>query len=86
MKPADYERMLDQQNGCCAICGIKQGHHLHVDHDHATGRVRALLCRGCNNGLGMFRDSIENMGRAIIYVRRHSFRGEVAIALRLTVC
>lgn len=46
----DYERMLEWQRGCCAICGEEK--ELVVDHDHVTGEVRGLLCRGCNFQLG----------------------------------
>jgi len=57
---ADYEAMLTKQNGCCCICGKDRaspsGRHKHfsVDHCHATGRVRGLLCTGCNAKLGWF--------------------------------
>ncbi|MES0339850.1 MAG: endonuclease VII domain-containing protein [Anaerolineales bacterium] len=54
----DYGRMLEDQDGVCAICGGGQivtknnnNGYLHVDHDHATGEVRGLLCHLCNQGM-----------------------------------
>jgi len=54
-----YDRMFEQQNGVCAICGkpesAKQNGvciHLSVDHDHKTGKIRSLLCYRCNSILG----------------------------------
>lgn len=50
----DYERLNEEQGGVCAVagCGGKPGkRRLHVDHDHATGRVRGLLCYRCNAAL-----------------------------------
>lgn len=47
----DYNAMVCDQNGCCAICGIHQlevEQKLHVDHNHKTGKVRGLLCPKCN--------------------------------------
>lgn len=54
----DYERILDSQNGVCAICISvpKPEQYLCVDHDHATGEVRGLLCHSCNKGIGFFED------------------------------
>ena len=48
----DYERMLANQQGRCAICNKYR--KLFVDHDHATGVVRALLCMQCNSAIGLF--------------------------------
>ena len=67
----DYEKMLREQNGRCAICktlppSIKT--KLHIDHDHKTGVVRGLLCHKCNTGLGMFMDNAEIMQSAIDYL------------------
>ena len=53
----DYDEMLCFQNGCCKICGIhylEYGRNLSVDHDHATGEIRGLLCGSCNTGLGFY--------------------------------
>lgn len=65
--------MLVRQGGVCAICGGPpdgRWKRFHVDHCHKTGRVRGLLCRKCNNGLGNFGDSVETMRKAIAYLRR----------------
>lgn len=65
----DYEQMLAEQLGVCAICGAApEGKRLAIDHDHQTGRVRGLLCTFCNIALGGFRDSPELLGRAISYL------------------
>lgn len=52
----DYDRMLREQNGVCAICdGVDpSGRNLSVDHSHKTGKVRGLLCTSCNTNLGYF--------------------------------
>ena len=52
----EYSRIFAQQNGVCAICR-EPDHELCVDHDHKTGRVRALLCGGCNSAIGFLRES-----------------------------
>jgi hypothetical protein len=70
--PEDYNRMLDQQNGCCKICNVHYltlNRILAVDHCHTTGRVRSLLCNNCNTGLGLFKDNIELMKKAIDYLQ-----------------
>lgn len=70
-----YQSLKNSQGGVCAICGeaetaIHKGKSvdLAVDHDHATGEVRGLLCRRCNSGLASFRDSPSNLSNAIDYL------------------
>lgn len=68
----DYERMLAEQNGVCAICGGppegSRWKQFHVDHCHTTGRVRGLLCGRCNRGMGYLCDDPEIALRAARYV------------------
>lgn len=78
-------RMYESQNGQCAICGVllapvnaltyevkKRSHLLHIDHDHSTGEVRAILCGGCNAGLGQFREDPDILRAAIKYLENHA--------------
>lgn len=67
----EYEAMFSAQGGVCLICLLpeRSGKLLAVDHDHATGEVRGLLCNGCNVALGMFLDDPERIERAARYVR-----------------
>jgi hypothetical protein len=61
--------LLAAQGGGCAIYGRRPGNiSLHVDHDHETGAIRGLLCVGCNNALGQFKDSTDLLARASNYV------------------
>lgn len=76
-----YEQMLANQGGCCAICGRSpdQVEHLArdgrkakvlaVDHDHATGTVRGLLCAQCNKGLGNLQDDPDVVLMAFHYLK-----------------
>ena len=58
--PEKYAEMLKEQNGCCYICGYRpKGYRLHVDHNHNTKEVRALLCFQCNYRLGAFERDYE---------------------------
>src|SRR4051794_16557750 len=56
--------------GVCALCFSPPGGRggLHVDHCHATGAVRALLCSDCNTGLGLLKDSPALLRDAARYV------------------
>jgi len=61
---------LENQGGRCAICRNPSpgGKRLCVDHDHATGRIRGLLCGACNLVLGYARDSEAVLASAIQYL------------------
>lgn len=69
---ADYKRMLDEQEGRCAICARPEPEHrmFDVDHDHATGVVRGLLCTSCNRVLGHAGDSPERLRAAADYLEQ----------------
>lgn len=78
----EYQTMLERQQGRCAICGdapdpdgVKAASRLHVDHDHATGANRELLCGRCNQGVGFFRDDPQLLRSAAEYIERHSAGG-----------
>lgn len=62
-----YQAMLESQDGLCRIC-LQPMDPPHVDHDHATGLVRGLLCDTCNAGIGMLQDSPEILDAAIHYL------------------
>lgn len=66
----DYARLLEAQNGRCAICGNRPRKlRLAVDHNHATGEVRGLLCKRCNkNLLGGAHDATDLLRAAINYL------------------
>lgn len=72
-----YLAMYQAQRGACAICGVvpaeteRRRNILCVDHNHNTGAVRALLCDGCNMGLGSFRDDLEVLRKAVAYLEHH---------------
>lgn len=70
-----YSQMLQAQNGVCAICGNPETatrlgvvKALSVDHCHATGRIRGLLCSDCNTGIGKLKDDLKILQSAIQYL------------------
>ena len=72
LKTGEYGAMLLEQGGVCKLCSKTPEQNkeaLAVDHDHKTGRIRGLLCRSCNYGLGRFCDDTNILTRAILYLR-----------------
>lgn len=75
----DYSKMLEAQEGKCAICLQPETHKrggklkaLAVDHNHATGAIRGLLCADCNTGIGKLKDSTEVLVNAVKYLALHN--------------
>lgn len=64
--------MLTAQGMCCAICKTDKPRGLcnqwHIDHDHATGKVRGILCTACNRAIGIFRDDPDVVWAAYAYL------------------
>ncbi len=72
---SEYDKLLKEQDGACAICRkieIRKRNGkataLIVDHNHATGKVRGLLCHKCNTILGMAEDNINILANSITYL------------------
>lgn len=69
----EFDSMLKKQHHKCAICGTKDWGRLSpsIDHDHTTGKVRALLCNRCNRTLGLAGDSTQLLNKMIKYLKKH---------------
>lgn len=69
-----YDEMVENQNGVCAICGgiNTNGQRLCVDHNHETNEIRALLCHNCNHLLGNAKESVIVLQSAINYLHDYS--------------
>jgi Recombination endonuclease VII len=71
----EYEARLAEQGGGCAVCGDTQTRkdrkYLYVDHDHATGEVRGLLCTNCNFAIGHAQDEPDRLIAMAAYLIRH---------------
>lgn len=79
----EYNQMLKDQNGTCAICGRNnKGRALNVDHDHETNVIRGLLCNMCNTGLGSFNDDTVTLEKAVEYLKKWK-ETHVSVACRV---
>jgi hypothetical protein len=81
MTREQHNKMLSFQNHKCAICGIDEKEavkqKLYVDHCHTTGNIRELLCHSCNAALGLMKDSIQILTKAIAYLDKHTQNGKI---------
>ena len=70
----EYEDLLEYEDHKCAICGepFTEDTVVCVDHCHTTNKIRGLLCASCNKGLGMFKDSVSFLFKAIKYLLTRS--------------
>lgn len=69
----EYAEMDEEQGWMCKICksptsGRKDSPLFHVDHDHATGKVRGLLCNNCNVGIARLKEDATVLRSAIAYL------------------
>lgn len=67
----EYFEMAESQNYTCPICKRHEsmiGEQLLIDHDHKTGKVRGLLCRLCNQAIGMLKEDPATFNRALQYI------------------
>lgn len=76
----DYDRILENQGGVCAICKATEhvidkrtgeARRLSVDHSEITREVRGLLCKACNTSIGAMKEDIEIFNSAIEYLKKH---------------
>ena len=70
-----YISLFLSQNERCKICGSKldlTNKDTHLDHCHTTGKVRAFLCRGCNLGIGAFKEDIKKLKLAVTYLEEYN--------------
>ena len=81
LTPEQFVAMVETQQGRCLICAsvpkalsatgvMRLGSALNVDHEHSTGKVRGLLCRRCNQVIGLMEDNPELLKAAIVYLER----------------
>jgi hypothetical protein len=80
-----YEALVAACGNKCAICkrgpsGVGRAGILYVDHDHATGEMRGLLCAKCNIMLGGSRDVPETLEAGAAYLRQYAARKECPAA------
>ncbi len=69
----EFDTAWLRQEGRCAICGKQMRQTgdgkdtASADHCHKTGKKRGLLCRVCNSGIGLLKDSPDLLRRAAEY-------------------
>ena len=68
----EYNSLLRDQDSKCAICGNPFIKTPNIDHNHETGKIRGLLCRDCNLGIGYFGDNLMLIKKAINYLKKYS--------------
>ena len=72
-----YEKLFEEQNGKCKICGTKKPgrkgvKRFAVDHCHKTKKVRGLLCMACNTAIGLLNENPILFDKAKHYLAQHN--------------
>lgn len=69
----EYNERIEKQNNLCAICHTEDTERaLSVDHDHKTGKIRGLLCKSCNLGIGNLKENSKILQSAILYLEENN--------------
>jgi hypothetical protein len=74
----DYQKLLDETNGVCPLCGVTLifdgvfDNSAVIDHNHETGEIRGIMCNSCNRGLGQFKDNIQSLEKAIEWLKKQN--------------
>ena len=79
-EPADLTEALERQDYCCAVCkkgplswAGRSNMSAHIDHDHATGKVRGILCKRCNTLCGYIEKDVDALINALRYLDDYGF-------------
>jgi Recombination endonuclease VII len=71
MDPNEAEKLYNSRKNC-DICGVTvSGKNKHVDHDHATGKLRGILCNNCNVLIGLAEENPDRLSKATEYLSKH---------------
>ncbi len=67
-----FDVLFRSQGNCCGLCDSKESDakNFVVGHDHSNGKVRGILCSYCNRALGMFKDDVNTLRKAIGYLEK----------------
>lgn len=65
-----FQEILNNQKKLCKICHKPLTKYC-LDHNHETNKIRGILCHNCNLGLGLFKDNINFLNNAIIYLKNY---------------
>lgn len=63
-----FDEKLSAQEFKCAVCGCAITQSSHADHDHITNKFRGILCQRCNRSIGLWKDNIDLLMRAVRYL------------------
>jgi len=73
--PELFAEMFETQKGCCLICSnaltltVKpRATHACADHNHRTGKARAILCHRCNVVLGLVDEDVGRLRAMILFL------------------
>jgi hypothetical protein len=66
----EYLALIESRSGVCDACGLVSAKTLHIDHCHATGKIRGVLCHNCNTALGNVKDDPRRLRSLIDYLAK----------------